>query len=219
MENQNGNANLPARKGGPDAFRTYADACAPRTIVGTLLKFSKGDFLAGEGGEAIADDVEFTALMDELLVGWVRWDNGKLAETRMGRVTDGFVPPPRRDLGDLDAAAWETDAAGNARDPWAFQNYLPLKRIRDDELFTFVAGSRGALNAVAELCRIHSRHGEREAGHYPVVRLRSDEYAHKKKEYGRIKFPVLGVVGWTSKEDLPEQATPEEPPFDDELPL
>jgi hypothetical protein len=32
----------------PDPFEAYANAISPRTIVGTLLKFSKGDFLAGE---------------------------------------------------------------------------------------------------------------------------------------------------------------------------
>jgi hypothetical protein len=203
--------------GQTDLFRTYADACAPRTIVGKLLKFSKGDFVVGDAGETIADDVEFTALMDELVVGWVRWEDSKIAEQRMERVIDGFVPQSRRELGDIDAAAWETGADGRARDPWQFQNYLPLQR-GDGELFTFVAGSRGALNAVAELCRIHSRHAKQNPDHYPVIRLRSDEYQHRVKEYGRIKFPVLGVVGWTAKTDLPEQAKPTDDPLDDYLP-
>jgi hypothetical protein len=201
-----------------DLFRTYADACAPRTIIGRLIKFSKGDFITGDAGEIIADDVEFTAAMDELTVGWVRWEDNKIAEQRMGRVIDGFVPQPRRELGDVDAAAWETDATGKARDPWSFQNYLPLQRS-DGELFTFVAGSRGALNAVAELCRIHSRHAKQNPDHYPVIRLRSDEYQHRVKEFGRIKFPVLGVVGWTTKTDLPEQAKPTDDPLDDYLPV
>ena len=200
-----------------DLFRTYADACAPRTIIGKLIKFSKGDFIVGDAGETIADDVEFAALMDELLVGWVRWEDTTIAEQRMGRVIDGFTPQARRELGDLDAAAWETGADGKARDPWSFQNYVVLQRS-DDELFTFVAGSRGALNAVAELCRIHSRHAKQHPNDYPVMRLRSDTYQHKKKEYGRIAFPVLGVVGWTAKTDLPEQAKPTDDPLEGYLP-
>ena len=207
-------ANALATPGQTDLFRVYADACAPRTIIGKLVKFSKGDFNLGDAGETSADDAEFTALMDELTVGWVRWEDSKIAEHRMGRVIDGFVPQPRRELGDLDAAAWETGADGKARDPWAFQNYLALQRS-DGELFTFVAGSRGALNAVAELCRIHSRHAKLNPNHYPVIRLRSDEYQHRVKEYGRIKFPVLGVVGWTTKTDLPEHAKPADDPLDD----
>jgi hypothetical protein len=217
MTTETNSGNTLTVTGQTDLFRTYADACAPRTIIGKLLKFSKGDFVLGDAGETIADDVEFTALMDELVVGWVRWEDSKVAEQRMGRVIDGFVPQPRRELGDLDAAAWETGADGRARDPWVFQNYLPLQR-GDGELLTFVAGSRGALNAVAELCRIHSRHARQNPGHYPVIRLRSDEYQHRVKEYGRIKFPVLGVVGWTTKTDLPEQTKPTDDPLEEYIP-
>jgi hypothetical protein len=217
MKTGTNNGKALAVPGQTELFRAYADACAPRAIVGKLLKFSKGDFVVGDAGETIADDVEFTALMDELTVGWVRWEDNKIAEQRMGRVIDGFVPQPRRELGDVDAAAWETEADGKARDPWQFQNYLPLQR-GDGELYTFVAGSRGALNAVAELCRIHSRHAKQNPDHYPVIRLRSDEYQHRVKEFGRIKFPVLGVVGWTTKTDLPEQAKPADDPLEDYLP-
>jgi hypothetical protein len=217
MKQESNNGNGLAIPGQTDLFRTYADACAPRAIVGKLLKFSKGDFIVGDAGETVTCNIEFTALMDELTVGWVRWDNGNIAEQRMGRVIDGFVPQSRRELGDLDAAAWETAADGKARDPWQFQNYLPLQRI-DGELFTFVAGSRGALNAVAELCRIHSRHAKQHPDHYPVIRLRSDEYQHRIREYGRIKFPVLGVIGWTAKTDLPEQVKPADDPLEDYLP-
>jgi hypothetical protein len=217
MKTETSGGNALAVAGQANLFRTYADACAPRTIIGKLVKFSKGDFIVGDAGEAIADDVEFTALMDELTVGWVRWEDNKIAEQRMGRVIDGFTPQPRRELGDIDAAAWETGADGKARDPWGFQNYLPLQRD-DGELFTFVAGSRGALNAVAELCRTHSRHAKLHPNDYPVIRLRSDEYQHRIKEFGRIKFPVLGVVGWTTKTDLPEQTKPTDDPLEDYLP-
>ena len=217
MKTETNSDNALAVTGQTDLFRTYADACAPRMIVGKLLKFSKGDFVLGDAGETIADDAEFTVLMDELTVGWVRWEDDKVAETRMGRVIDGFAPQPRRELGDVDAAAWETAADGKARDPWQFQNYLPLER-GDGELLTFVASSRGALNAIAELCRIHSRHAKQHPNVYPVIRLRSDEYQHRVKEFGRIKFPVLSVVGWTTKTDLPEQARPTDDPLEDYLP-
>src|SRR5262249_35256124 len=78
MKRETNSGNSLAVTGQTDLFRTYADACAPRTIVGKLLKFSKGDFIVGDAGETIADDVEFTALMDELVVGWVRWEDNKI---------------------------------------------------------------------------------------------------------------------------------------------
>src|SRR5215472_12074744 len=39
----------------PDPFEVYANAVAPRTIIGTLLRFTKGDYVAGEEGKEIPE--------------------------------------------------------------------------------------------------------------------------------------------------------------------
>ena len=39
--------------GDDDVFAAYANAVAPRNVIGTLLKFSKGDYLAGEEGAPV----------------------------------------------------------------------------------------------------------------------------------------------------------------------
>jgi hypothetical protein len=192
---------------GPDPFAVYAASAAPRTIVGKLLKFNKGDYLAGESAEPISEGTKFIAAMDELLVGWIRWDNSKPAEHRMGRVIDRFVPEPRSALGDNNAAAWETDPAGDARDPWQFCNYLVLKNCATGELFTLVASSRGSINAIGDLCRQYSRASKTHPDDYPVIALQSGVYAHRNKSYGRIKFPVLTVVGRAPKFELDSSAT------------
>ena len=57
--------------GDDDPFTAYANAMAPRNIVGTLLRFSKGDYLAGEEGAAVPGGTMMTANVGELLVGWV----------------------------------------------------------------------------------------------------------------------------------------------------
>jgi hypothetical protein len=205
---------------GPDPFQMYADAAAPRTIVGKLLKFSKGEYLAGENSEVIEGGTEFVTLIDETLVGWVRCEDNKPVEQRMGRIIDGFVPPPRRELGDQDAAAWETGLDGRARDPWQMSNYLPLRHRKSSEMYTFVANSRGALMAVGELCRIYARNRKKFPNKDPVIRLESGEYQHRVKTYGKIPFPILGVIDWAPKSDLPEQpAPPSEPALDDEIPF
>ena len=54
---------------GPDPFEVYANAVAPRTIIGMLLRFSKGDYVAGEEGKEITKGATFTANVDELLAG------------------------------------------------------------------------------------------------------------------------------------------------------
>jgi hypothetical protein len=205
---------------GANPFQAYADAVSPRTIVGKLLKFAKGDFVIGEAGETVPADTRFIILMDEALCGWCKWENAKPIEQRMGRISDHYVPPLRSALGDLDRAAWEESADGRARDPWAFTNYLPMKREPDGELFTFVATSRGSLNAVGDLCRQYARHAQKHADQYPIVKLFTGTYDHKVKAYGKIAFPIFTVVGWTQKEELDPTTvarSPDDGP-DDELP-
>jgi len=181
--------------GQPSVFAQYADAVAPRNIVGKLLKFSKGDYVAGEGGEEMKDGTRLIAIMDELWTGWTRWEDNKPVEQRIGRVVDKFVPPPRRELGYENRDEWSADDRGEARDPWQFGNYLVLKNPETGEFFTFTTGTRGGLNAIADLCRHYARDAKEHPDCYPVIALKSDAYNHPNKAYGRIKIPVLAVVG------------------------
>ena len=79
----------------PDPFEVYANAVAPRTIIGTLLRFTKGDYLAGEEGREIPKGSTFTANVDELLAGWNKWSDGKPVEHIMLRVAEGHILPKR----------------------------------------------------------------------------------------------------------------------------
>ena len=137
----------------PDPFEALANAISPRTIVGALLKFSKGDFLAGEDAKEIPEGTAFTANVDELMVGWVKWSNGKPIEHIMVRVAEGRTLPNRAELGDDDATRWETDSLGAPRDPWQYTSYLPLMGETGD-LYTFTTSSRGGLGANGDLCRL-----------------------------------------------------------------
>ena len=66
------------------------------------------------------------AAIDQLLVGWIRWENGKPAEHRMELVASGQIRHSGPDLGYLDQAKWEVDNNGKPRDPWQNTAYLPL---------------------------------------------------------------------------------------------
>jgi len=189
--------------GDDDAFAAYANAVAPRNIIGTLLKFSKGDYLAGEEGAPVQAGTLFTANVGELLVGWVRWSASKPTDHLMLRVADNKPLPKRADLGDLDQTAWELDGAGTPRDPWQFTNYLPLLN-ETGELFTFVTSSRGGIGAIGELCHRYSRHHRRHPDVLPIVALEVDSYQHKVKDYGRIKFPKFTPMGWAPKSKFEE---------------
>jgi len=191
-------SNAITLNGGVDPFLAYADAVAPRSIVGDMLKFSKGDYLAGEEGKVITPGTQFTANCDELLAGYIKWQDSKPVEQRMIRVADGIAPPLRTDLGDTDKSLWETDDKGEPKDPWQFTNYLPLMDA-DGGLFTFTTSSRGGLGAVGELVRRYARHRKNNPDVHPVVALRVGSYKHANKAYGIIKFPEFMPAGYEQK--------------------
>jgi hypothetical protein len=112
-----------------NAFEIYGDAASPNTIVGQLLKFSKGDYVAGQQGEEIPMGTLLVAIMDSLRVGWVKWENNRPVEQLMGLLVDGYQPARRKDLGDEDSADWETNDDGSARDPWQLTNQLVMSSV------------------------------------------------------------------------------------------
>ena len=180
-------------------FQSYGDQVSQRSIVGDLLKFSKGDFLCGEDEREIKEGTKFVANMDELMVGWIRWEDNKPSDQIMGRVVDGYQPQRRNELGDNDKTLWEVDSQGKERDPWQFSNYLILKDPDGEELYTFATSSRGGLNAIGELCKGYGKAMRQRPDEYPVVELGVGSYQHSNKEFGRIKFPILKIVDWASK--------------------
>lgn len=190
---------------GGNYFQNYGDAVSQKSIVGKLLKFSKGDYLAGENDDEIAEGTKFVANMDELMVGWIRWADNKPTDQIMGRIAEGYQAPKRHELGDNDKSQWETDEQGRERDPWQFSNYLILKTPDgkdEDSLFTFTTSSRGGLNAIGELCKAYGKIMRQKPDEFPVIELGVDSYNHPKKEYGRIKVPTFKVAGWAPKADF-----------------
>ena len=197
-------ATLPAQTGG-NPFAIYGEAAGGGYIVGELLKFSKGDWLAGQENREIADMTKLVAVMDSLVVGWQRWENQRPVAYRMGLLVENFIPPPREELGDSDEALWESDDNGDARDPWQLTNYLQLVDPKNkDTVFTFSSSSKGGLGAVAKLCREYGRISEKEHrdDQYPVVMLSAGSYAHRDRSLGRIKFPQFNIISWVRKSDL-----------------
>jgi hypothetical protein len=178
-------------------FEAYADATNSRHIIGKLLKFNKGDYLAGQGSEEIMIGTEMVAVMDYLMVGWIKWVDNAPAEHIMGRVVDGYVPPRRAELGDNDQSMWEADDRGDVRDPWQLSNYLVM--VGQDDTFTFTTSSKGGIGAVGELCKIYGRHMREKPNEYPRIKLEVGSYMHSDKQFGRIKFPSFKVIGWADK--------------------
>jgi hypothetical protein len=195
-------------------FLAYGEAQNQRgMIVGKLLKFSKGDYLAGQDNEEVPMGTELIANMDEMLAGWVKWQDNKPVEQIMGKVSEGYQPPRRKDLSDTDTEQWEIDVKGEPRDPWQFSNLLILKS--DKGLFTFTTSSKGGLNALGDLCKVYGQAMAQRPDEYPVIALGSGSYDHPNKTLGRIKIPTFKVVGWALKKtfaDTEEAVIPLEQP-------
>lgn len=188
-------AAAPAR----NAFEAYAEAVNRNRIVGELLKFNKGDWLAGQNNDELDAGTRMIAAMDELMIGWLKWEDGKPTDMKMGRVIEGFVPPSRKELGDTDEADWDVDDDGKPKDPWTLTNYLILKEEDGDQLYTFAPSSKGGIGCIGKLSGIYGKAMRQKPDQFPIVELRFDAYNHPNKAYGRIKTPVLEVVGWAPK--------------------
>ena len=174
--------------------------------IGKLLKFVKGKWLVGD--DEVKQGTEYVAYLDQLMRGWVKFEDGKpVGDPIVGKVADGFKPPKREELPDTDSTKWkEKDANGKSRDPWAPQWYLPMVAVDTGDFVTFVTGSKGGASAVATLCRIYG-HKNRD-GMLPIVALRTRSYKHH--AYGRIETPDFQIVGWEG--GAPKTTTAEIPP-------
>ena len=158
---------------------------------GRLLKFNKGKWEVGD--DILPDGTKCVAHIDQLARGYVCFKDGRVADQRIGKIANGFKPPKREELPDSDQAGWlEKDASGRLRDPWCEQCYLALTRVDTGELFTFVTGSKGGIEAIAKLCGVYGR--KLHDGILPIVALQSTSYKHR--QYGRIDKPELQIVGW-----------------------
>ena len=187
--------------GSGNAFEDYGNAVSQKSIVGDILKFTKfGEFVAGQDEEELPEGTRLIANMDELLTGWIRWEDNKPTDQLMGRVVDRFQVARRNDLGDTDEAQWERDDDNKPRDPWQRANYLVMKAEDSDQLYTFTTGSKSGLNAIGELCKLFGRQMRQRPDEFPIVALTPDFYIHPK--YKKIFVPKFDIVGWAPKSDV-----------------
>ena len=78
-------------------------------IVGDLLKFSKGEWLAGQDEQEVPEGAQIVVNMLTVKTGWVRWQDAKPTDEELVTIASGMSPPRRSDLGDNDQDLWEED--------------------------------------------------------------------------------------------------------------
>src|SRR5262249_742715 len=67
--------------------------------IGEMLRFVKGKWRIGD--EIIPLGTRYIAYVPQSLKGWVRFENGKPTDRRVGKVAERFQMPEREELGDL----------------------------------------------------------------------------------------------------------------------
>jgi hypothetical protein len=197
----------------------YLDEVAPAAIVGRLAKFSReGTFVTADDEAEIADTTDLVALCDQTLVGWLRFNDDAPPDRVMGLLYDGFVPPPRSQLGDLDQAKWPAGLSGAPEDPWRHQMYLVLQGA-NSELFTFATSSMTGRRAVGNLLRHYDRMQKTHPDELPVVRLKTGGFQHRDERIGWVHTPVFAVVGRAPRDSAAKPDTSLSADLNDQLPL
>ena len=180
-------------------YAAYAAEAASRTIVGTLLKFAKGEWTKGQNDIVVPLGTKFVADMRNVMVGWTRWENKTPVEHLMGRVADGARAANRSTLGFNDKNEWEADNDGKPKDPWQSTSIIFLMD-QEGEIYTYSPSSAGGRNAIVALCGAYGKLMRQHPGELPVIELGVDSYRHE--TYGKTFVPVLKIVGWHSETDF-----------------
>jgi hypothetical protein len=179
-----------------DPFIVYGEAIKTKNIiVGSILLFSKGDFLVNKAPVEIGD-TEFIANLDWMTTGWIHWKKKKPIAHVMVRIGSGAKPCKRAALGDTDDAKWETDNRGNPVKPWQYSTYMPLV-ARSGEVYTFVTSSRGGIDATGELGLRYGEHRKNNPDVFPLIKLIAASYPHP--DFGKIHIPKFVPAGYLPK--------------------
>jgi hypothetical protein len=223
-------ANLPAPAAStaiatPDSrdnVQRYLDEVAPSSIVGRMAKFSgkEGHFATNDDGEPIDENADFIALVDQTLVGYLRFNGeGAPPDRIMGLLFDGFEMPKLETLPDRDQSKWELGLNGQPSDPWQHHIYLVLQNVATQEMFTFVTSSRTGRAAVGNLISHYRRMLKSSASRdaYPIVRLKVGAKTHPDDRVGTYKIPVFAVVGQVQRSNIVAADSSPEADFQDRI--
>jgi hypothetical protein len=189
-------------------------------MAGTFFKFAKdGKFRKTSDDAEIPEGTTFTVIYDQHQVGWIKFQGkGNPPIRKQGCVFDGFVPPPRAELGDNDPQEWELDLSGKPSDPWQLQHLLPLQSVETGELFVFQTTSVTGRRACDNLIGACGRMSQTEPDVYPVIKLRVGGFNHRDERIGWIKTPAFERVGKAPKANTTMANTSVDADLNDEIP-
>jgi len=190
-------------------------------MSGTFFKFGKGGkFVKASDGEEIPEGTELIVIYDQIQGGWVKFmGKGNPPVRKQGPLFAGFVPPPRKELGDTDQSEWEVGLSGKPADPWQLQLLTPLQDTKTGELFIFQTTSVTGRRAVDRLIQSCARMVTTEPDVYPIIKLRISGFDHRDERVGWVKVPAFERVGKAPKADTTIVDTSVAGDLNDEVPF
>jgi hypothetical protein len=130
----------------------------------------------------------------DAMTGWQKFEK-KIPVYQIGRVSSGFVPPPREELGDLDESHWE-----KGKDPWVRVDLLPFWNPESREVLLFSAANTGSRDAVAYLVEAYVNnigvHPE-DLSKVPLIELEIDSYTNSHGK--QIFIPIFAIIDWIER--------------------
>jgi hypothetical protein len=156
-------------------------------IEGQHLKCAKGTWLLDDTEIETGDNgLKICVIMDTATVGQVLWQDHKIVERDVGRISDGFVPP--RQI----SAGWNP--------------YVAFQAVRADaghlgELVTFTSSSWGGRYAFQSLVNPYRLKERRQ---FPICVLGTKERGDENRNID----PVFKIVSWSDRGNFQELLPP-----------
>jgi hypothetical protein len=180
------------------AMREHARRHSQRMIIGKRLKHlgNAGRWVYGMKDEHELRLGTLVAVAWTLVMfGYIRFENGKVAEQHVGRVIEGYEPPLRRELGMLEQDEWPLGLDNRPTDPFQLRYSVPLKRVGPHgEIFTYVTTAQSANDRIRRVMDMIGDRGEQHPNMLPVVALGTEKFPTK---YRSMQFaPVFRLKDW-----------------------
>jgi len=189
---------------GQDLLDTRIDpyaALGAKLDGGLFLKFSKGEYIAGQNKEELRLGKRLVVNIPGMQLGWVRWSGGKPVENRMALLIERRRIESRDELSDSDESLWERDDRGDPQDPWVLTYSVEMSDPANSEVYSFSTTSKGGEKAIGKLLKAFGPKHRMEPHLLPIVELQRESYEHANKRFGKIYNPLLPIIGWTDADN------------------
>ena len=165
------------------------------------LKFdgNTGDYSFGKDQEELENGTRVAVAPSEFKNGWICWNDSKVLEEIMVRITEG-KPPAKHTL--TDHGPYE-DAE---KDGWSQQSSAQFRDIETGSEYLYKTSSAGGRIALANLVQDYGKAFQRHPGELAIVELSNTSFEAKNrktgKKLGKKYAPMFKIVGWVKEDEL-----------------